>query len=106
MIHAIVHHGFIDDTIEYFATVAGPNLDRKFFFEQISDSRGRIVRYFGGHSEVSLQSDGVYFSGNGGIFSEYMFGGHFPVQDLLNDAVVNRLVLFGGIWDSGAHEIR
>ena len=29
MIHAIVHHGFIDDTIEYFATVAGPNLDRR-----------------------------------------------------------------------------
>lgn len=106
MIRAIVHHGYIDDTIEYFATIAGPNLDRKFFFEQISDGRGRIVRYFGGHSEVSLQPDGVYFSGNGGIFSEYMFGGHFPVQDLLNDAVVNRLVLFGGIWDSGSSEIR
>ncbi|HVR43111.1 MAG TPA: TIGR04442 family protein [Thermoanaerobaculia bacterium] len=106
MIQAIVHHGFISETIEYFATVRGPNLDRKFFFEQIDDHRGRIVRYFGGPSEVALQIDGVYFSGNGGIFSEYMFGGHFPVQDLLNDEVVNRLVLFGGMYDSDTKEIR
>ncbi len=106
MLQAIVHHGSVDETIEYFATVAGPNLDRKFFFEQIADVRGRIIRYFGGYSELTLQSDGVYFSGNGGMFGEYMFGGHFPVQDLLNDEVVNRLVLFGGMWDAERQELR
>jgi uncharacterized protein (TIGR04442 family) len=106
MIQAIVHHGILSDTIEYFATVAGPRLDRKFFFEQIRDHRGPMIRYFGGHAEVALQPDGVVFSGNGGIFSEYMFGGHFPVQDLLNDEVVNRLVLFGGVYDREAKELR
>ncbi|HUP66191.1 MAG TPA: TIGR04442 family protein [Thermoanaerobaculia bacterium] len=106
MINAIVHHGFISDAIEYFATVTGPGLDRKFYFEQISDGRGQIVRYFGGHSEVALQGDGVSFTGNGGIFSEYMFGGHFPVQDLLNDEVVNRLGLFGGMYDPATREFR
>lgn len=106
MLQAIVHHGFINDTVEYFATVAGPALDRKFFFEQSPAGKGRSVRYFGGHSELTLGSEGVAFAGNGGIFSEYMFGGHFPVQDLLNDEVVNRLVLFGGIYDPEAGEIR
>ena len=106
MLRAVVHHGFINDTIEYFATVAGPTLDRKFFFEQSPDPKGKEVRYFGGHAEVTLGRDGVSFAGNGGIFSEYMFGGHFPVQDLLNDEVVNRLVLFGGIYDPDSKEIR
>jgi uncharacterized protein (TIGR04442 family) len=106
VLQAIVHHGFINDTIEYFATVAGPNLDRKFFFEQAADAKGKSIRYFGGHSEIMLSGDGIAFAGNGGIFSEYMFGGHFPVQDLLNDEVVNRLVLFGGIYDPEAKEIR
>jgi uncharacterized protein (TIGR04442 family) len=106
VLQAIVHHGFINDTIEYFATVAGPQLDKRFFFEQNADPKGKSIRYFGGHSEITLGAEGVGFSGNGGIFSEYMFGGHFPVQDLLNDEVVNRLVLFGGIYDAEAREIR
>ena len=43
---------------------------------------------------------------NGGIFGEYMFGGHFPVGDLLNDEVVNRLVMFGATSDPRTHELR
>src|SRR4051794_27224499 len=35
-----------------------------------------------------------------------MFGGHFPVGDLLNDEVVNRLVLFGATTDPRTHELR
>ncbi|MGA7617492.1 MAG: TIGR04442 family protein [Thermoanaerobaculia bacterium] len=106
MIHSIVHQGFVSESVEYFATVTGPDLDRKFFFEQIDDSRGRMVRYFGGGSEITLDTEGVSFRGNGGTVGEYMFGGHFPVQDLLNDEVVNRLVLFGGIYDPQTRELR
>lgn len=106
MIESIVHHGVISDTIEYFATVTGPNLDKKFFFEQSEDERGSRVRYFGGGSEVILTGAGVSFSGNGGSFSEYMFGGHFPVQDLLNEEVQNRLVLYGALYDPEARELR
>jgi uncharacterized protein (TIGR04442 family) len=106
VIRAIVHHGFVGEAIEYFAVVVGPDVDRRFFFEQITASRGDVVRYFGGNSEVALNPEGVRFRGNGGIFGEYMFGGHLPVGDLLNEDVVNRLVLFGTTVDARAHELR
>ncbi|HSP13870.1 MAG TPA: TIGR04442 family protein [Thermoanaerobaculia bacterium] len=106
MIRAIVHQGSIGHAIEYFAVVAGPDVDRRFFFEQIKAPRGEVVRYFGGGSEVVLNPEGVRFHGNGGIFGEYMFGGHLPVVDLLNDEVVNRLVLFGTTLDPKTHELK
>jgi uncharacterized protein (TIGR04442 family) len=106
VIRAIVHHGFIGNAVEYFAAVAGPDVDRRFFFEQINASRGDVVRYFGGNSEVVLNPEGVRFRGNGGIFGEYMFGGHLPVGDLLNEDVVNRLVMFGATADPRTHELR
>jgi len=104
VIRAIVHHGFLGTTIEYFAVVAGLDVEKRFFFEQIASKRGDVVRYFGGTSEIVLNPEGVRFRGNGGIFGEYMFGGHLPVGDLLNDEVVNRLVLFGTMVDS-RHEL-
>jgi uncharacterized protein (TIGR04442 family) len=106
VIRAIVHHGFVGTAIEYFAVVAGPDVDKRFFFEQIESRRGDVVRYFGGSSEIVLNPEGVRFRGNGGIFGEYMFGGHLPVGDLLNDEVVNRLVLFGTTADPRTHELR
>src|SRR6185369_13471995 len=106
MIQAIVHQGFIGKTIEYFAVVVGPDVERRFFFEQIPTARGDVVRYFGGGSEVVLNPEGVKFKGNGGIFGEYMFGGHLPVDDLLNDDVRNRLVLFGTTVDPEKHDLR
>ena len=106
VIRAIVHQGYIGTAIEYFAVVAGPDVDRRFFFEQIGTSRGDVVRYFGGNSEIVLNPEGVRFRGNGGMFGEYMFGGHLPVGDLLNEDVVNRLVLFGATADPATHELR
>jgi len=106
MIRAIVHHGFVGEAIEYFAVVVGPDVDRRFFFEQIANPRGDVVRYFGGNSEIVLNPEGARFRGNGGIFGEYMFGGHLPVGDLLNEEVVNRLALFGTSVDPKTHELR
>lgn len=106
MIRAIVHQGFIGKSIEFFAVVAGPDVERRFWFEQIHTPRGDVVRYFGGSSEVMLNPEGVRFRGNGGIFGEYMFGGHLPVGDLLNEEVVNRLVLFGAQANPKTHELR
>jgi uncharacterized protein (TIGR04442 family) len=105
VIRAIVHHGFVGTAIEYFAVVVGPDVDKRFFFEQISAQRGDIVRYFGGPSEVVLNPEGIRFRGNGGIFGEYMFGGHLPVGDLLNEEVLNRLVLLGTTVEKN-HELR
>jgi uncharacterized protein (TIGR04442 family) len=106
VIRAIVHHGFIGRAIEYFAVVVGPDVDRRFFFEQIAAPRGDVIRYFGGSSEIAMNPEGVRFRGNGGIFGEYMFGGHLPVGDLLNEQVVNRLVLYGTTVDPSHHELR
>jgi uncharacterized protein (TIGR04442 family) len=106
VIRGIVHHGFVGESIEYFAVVVGPDVDRRFFFEQIGASRGDVVRYFGGYSEIVLNPEGVRFRGNGGMFGEYMFGGHLPVGDLLNEEVVNRLVLFGTTVAPTSHELR
>jgi uncharacterized protein (TIGR04442 family) len=105
VIGAIVHQGFVGKEIEYFAVVAGPDVDRRFFFEQVSASRD-VIRYFAGNAEVTLNPEGLRFRGNGGIFGEYMFGGHLPVGDLLNDEVVNRLVLFGATTDTATKELR
>ncbi|MBK5260020.1 MAG: TIGR04442 family protein [Thermoanaerobaculia bacterium] len=106
MIRAIVHQGSVGKGIEYFAAVAGPDVDRRFFFEQIAAPRGDVIRYFAGGSEIVLNPEGVRFHGNGGLFGEYMFGGHLPVGDLLNDEVVNRLVLFGATVDAKTHELK
>lgn len=105
MLQSIVHHGFIKDTIEYFATVSGPSLDKRFFFEQTENADGRKVRYFAGGSQIVLTDRHIEFIGNGGMFGEYMFGGHFPVQDLLNEEAVNRLVLYGTVYDREAKEL-
>lgn len=106
MIRAIVHQGFIGSRIEFFAVVAGPDVERRFFFEQINSPRGDIARYFGGSNEIVLNPEGVRFHGNGGVFGEYMFGGHLPVGDLLNDEVKNRLLLFGATTDPKTHELK
>jgi uncharacterized protein (TIGR04442 family) len=106
VIRAIVHQGLIGNSIEYFAAVAGPEVDRRFFFERIDTPRGDVVRYFAGSSEVILNPEGIRFRGNGGIFGEYMFGGHLPLGDLLNDEVVNRLILFGATTDPTTHELK
>src|SRR6266550_4104153 len=106
MIRAIVHQGSIGPSTEYFAVIAGPDVDRRFFFEQIGTGRGDVIRYFGGSSEIVLNPEGVRFRGNGGIFGEYMFGGHLPVGDLLNEEVVNRLVMFGTELRVAGSELR
>ncbi|HEX6176885.1 MAG TPA: TIGR04442 family protein [Thermoanaerobaculia bacterium] len=106
MIRAIVHQGSVGQEIEYFAVIAGPDVERRFFYEQIRNPRGDVVRYFAGGSEVVLNPEGVRFQGNGGIFGEYMFGGHLPVGDLLNDEVVNRLVLYGATADQKTGDIK
>lgn len=101
-----MHQGSIGIAIEYFAVVVGPDVDRRFFFEQINNPRGDVIRYFGGGNEIVLNPEGVRFHGNGGFFGEYMFGGHLPVGDLLNDEVVNRLVMFGATSDTKTHELK
>lgn len=84
-------HGHIDDTIEYFATVAAHNVERCHFYDR--DAEG--LRIFSPGNEIRLDSTGLMHWGNGGSFCEYMHGINRPLADLLKKDVCNRLILFG-----------
>jgi len=105
MLCDVTYHAKVTDTVELFATVSGPNLTRRFFFEEIDDARGAYLRFFAPGSQLHVSPDGVVYSGNGGVVSPYMFGADMPVADLLAPDIINRLVLFGTIDDPETHEL-
>lgn len=84
-------HGQVNDSIEYFVTVAAPEAYRNYFYEAGKQS----LRIFSPGSELVLDAEGLSHRGNGGSFCEYMFGVEQPLADLLKEEVRNRLVMFG-----------
>jgi uncharacterized protein (TIGR04442 family) len=101
----VTYHAILSDTIELFATVSGPNLTKRFYFEEVDDPRGQYLRFFAPGSQVHLSPEGVAYQGNGGVVSPYMFGAEMPVEDLLAPEVGNRLVFFGTIEDPETGEL-
>lgn len=90
-------HGHIDDTIEYFVTVAARGAERCHFYER----DGEDLRIFSPGNEMRLDHAGLSHWGNGGSFCEYMYGIDQPLADLLKPEVKNRLVLFGACYQEG-----
>ena len=84
-------HGHINDSIEYFATVASRQAYRSYFFENTSDA----LRIFSPGNEIVLDDTRITHRGNGGSFCEYMFGVDQPMADLVKGDIRNRLVLYG-----------
>jgi uncharacterized protein (TIGR04442 family) len=84
-------HGHIDDSVEYYVTVAARDAGRCHFYEAEDDG----LRVFAPGNEIVLDRTGLTHWGNGGSFCEYMYGVEQPVADLLKKEVTNRLVLFG-----------
>ncbi|ORJ61276.1 TIGR04442 family protein [Geothermobacter hydrogeniphilus] len=93
-------HGHLDETIEYFASVAGRDVRQSYFYEQ--DGHG--LRIFSPGNEFVLSSDGISHRGNGGSFCEYMFGVDQPLADLAKGDIRNRLALYGATY-SDRHEL-
>ncbi|HKI52039.1 MAG TPA: TIGR04442 family protein [Geothermobacteraceae bacterium] len=89
-------HGHINETIEYFATVAARDAYRCYFYE----ADDQELRFFSPGNEFILQADGVRHRGNGGSFCDYMFGVDQPLADLAKGDVRNRLVLYGASYQS------
>lgn len=87
-------HGHIDDTIEYYVTVAARNAERCHFYDRDGDD----LRVFSPGNEVRLDHTGLTHWGNGGSFCEYMYGIDQPLADLLKPEVKNRLVLYGASY--------
>ena len=83
MLRDVTYHAHVGEDVELFATVSGPNLTRRFFFEEVNDRRGGFIRFFAPGSQVRVSADGVEYQGNGGVVAPYMFGAEMPVEDLL-----------------------
>lgn len=90
-------HGHIDDTIEYFVTVAARGAECCHFYER----DGEALRIFSPGNEMRLDVTGLSHWGNGGSFCEYMYGIDQPLADLIKPEVRNRLVLFGASYHGG-----
>jgi uncharacterized protein (TIGR04442 family) len=84
-------HGQVNDSIEYYVTVASGEAYRSYFYETL----GNTLRIFSPGNELILDAEGLSHRGNGGSFCEYMFGVEQPLPDLIKEEVRNRLVMFG-----------
>ncbi|MCI0525848.1 MAG: TIGR04442 family protein, partial [Nitrospira sp.] len=105
MIQDIRLHGHVTDTIEYFATVAGQNISHRFFYETDSPNEDVIIRFFAPGSEFIIGKEAITYKGNGGGFCEYMFGINQPLKDMIKKEVVNRLVMYGAIYEPNLDHI-
>jgi uncharacterized protein (TIGR04442 family) len=98
MIQDIRLHGRINDQIEYYATVAGPDVVNRYFHETGETKKGTFVRFFYSGNEFSITPDGISYHSCGGTFCEYMFGVDLPIKDLIKRDVLNRLVMYGAVY--------
>ncbi len=89
-------HGFINSEIEYFATAAGCRTAHHHFY-QVGEEQ---LRLFSPGNELVIDRQGVFQSGNGGAFCEYMFGVDQPLADLTKEGILNRLILLGVSYDT------
>jgi len=91
MIKTVSFYGKVNENIDFYATVSGESIYRKFFMKETQKG----VHFFSNGNELILTEEGIIHNCNGGQVSEYMFGASLPIEDLLNDEVLNRLVFFG-----------
>lgn len=92
MIREITLHGIVGDEIDYYATVAGKDLEHRYFFERLDSN---TERFFFSGKEFVVDVNGIKHKGNGGSFCEDMFGVNQPLSDLLRPDVLNRLAMYG-----------
>ncbi len=100
MIQDIRLHGQINNVIEYYATIAGEDISNRFFYEISAEDGHRFIRFFSHGNEFVISEKGVSFKGTGGSFCEYMFGVSQPIKDMVKKDVINRLIMYGTLFDS------
>jgi uncharacterized protein (TIGR04442 family) len=101
MIEMVTFHGEVDKDHEFFATLSGADIHRRYFMKE--DARG--LHFFSHGNEILLTPEGVSYHCTGGQVSEYMFGASLPLEDILMEDVLNRLILFGAYEDAPKGEI-
>lgn len=101
MIKTISFYGKISENIDFYATIFGESIYRKFFMKETHKG----VHFFSNGNELILSEEGIIYNCNGGQVSEYMFGATLPIEDLLNDEVLNRLVFFGAFENPNTRQL-
>ena len=100
MIQDIRLHGQINNVIEYYATIAGKDISNRFFYEISAEDGHRFIRFFSYGNEFVISEKGISYKGTGGNFCEYMFGVSQPIKDMVKKDVINRLIMYGTLFDS------
>ncbi len=59
MIQDIRLHGQIGNAIEFYATIAGKDINQRYFFETSSDSGKEFDRFFSPGNEFIITDEGV-----------------------------------------------
>lgn len=96
MIQEITLFGRAGENIEYYATVAGRGMVHGYFYESPD---GAADRFFFAGKEFVIEKGGIRHKGNGGSFCEYMFGVEQPLKDMVKKDVLNRLAMYGAVFD-------
>lgn len=81
--------------LEYMASLYSQDLQKELYSYQPAPEPNVHFRLFSQGNLLELRQEGLYHSGNGGTFSEYMFSSQVPVDDTLKEGVLNRLILHG-----------
>ncbi len=97
MIESIRLHGKVSPAVEYYATIAGANINQRYCYESTEEDGEPIDRFFSAGNEFRLTPRGIGYKGTGGGFCEYMFGVDQPIKDLVKKEVLNRLVMYGAV---------
>lgn len=95
MIKDIRLHGQINEDIEFFANLSGGKSLLSHFYEMEKNGEDFRLSFFLAGNNLTLTKDRVFFSGTGGVVSEYMFGSPMPINDLTHKEILNRLIIFG-----------
>jgi uncharacterized protein (TIGR04442 family) len=98
-------HGYVAKYIEYYATVASVDAHKCYFFHSDREDDDQI-RFFSPGNEFVLGPEGVSHEGCGGSFCEYMFGVDQPIADLAKGEVINRLVMYGALYDTATGALK
>ena len=91
MLKDIRLHGSVTPEVDFYATLAGEKLISSHFYEFTEGEKGPEIQFFLMGHHLKLTTEGIRFSGSGGIVSEYMFGSPMPLEDLGHKEVRNRL---------------
>ncbi len=97
MIESIRLHGKVSSAVEYYATIAGANVNQRYCYESTEEDGEPVDRFFSAGNEFRLTPRGIGYRGTGGGFCEYMFGVDQPIKDLVKKEVLNRLVMYGAV---------